>query len=98
MFITARYIFDNFIKSLMPYNPAHSYFYVIEPRCFCMYTLSGQNDTSINSGNQIMCEKNGGLQPNGQCTEDEYCAGPTTIKDAVCGKKLLCTKKGALQM
>jgi hypothetical protein len=45
-----------------------------------------------------MCEKNGGLQPNGQCTEDEYCAGPTTIKDAVCGKKLLCTKKGALQM
>ena len=44
-----------------------------------------------------MCEKNGGLQPNGQCSEDEYCAGPNTLENSVCGKKLLCTQKGTSQ-
>ena len=44
--------------------------------------------------NEIICEKNGGLQPNGQCGEDEFCSGPNTIEDSVCGKKELCTKKG----
>ena len=41
-----------------------------------------------------MCEINGVLQPSGKCGEAEYCAGPNTPKDAVCGKKQLCTKKG----
>ena len=41
-----------------------------------------------------MCENHGGLQPNGHCAEDEYCAGPNTLEDSVCGKKHLCTKKG----
>ena len=45
-----------------------------------------------------MCEKNGGLQPNGQCSDDEYCAGPNSLEDAVCGKRLLCTKKGIHQL
>ena len=45
-----------------------------------------------------MCEKNGGLQPNGKCSDDEYCAGPNTLENSVCGKKLLCSKKGISQI
>ena len=50
----------------------------------------------MGASNEIMCEKNGGFpQPNGTCDADEYCAGPNTLEDAVCGKKTLCTKKGS---
>ena len=43
-----------------------------------------------------MCEKNGEQQPNGECSEDEYCAGADNLEDAVCGKRKLCAKKGIL--
>ena len=41
-----------------------------------------------------MCEKNSGLQPSGECEKDEFCAGPNTLEEAMCGKKYLCTRKG----
>ena len=70
------------------------YIYETEPKCYCTYTLEKQRNETTNSPNEIMCETHGGLQPSGKCGEDEYCAGPNTPKDAVCGKKQLCTKKG----
>ena len=42
-----------------------------------------------------MCVKNAGLQSNGQCADDEFCAGPSTLEEAICGKTFLCTKKGS---
>ena len=51
-------------------------------------------DVTLNYTNGIMCEQNGGIQPSARCSGDEYCAGPNTLEDAVCGKKDLCTKKG----
>ena len=69
--------------------------YGTEAKCYCIYPLDGQrNETIKDTTNEIMCEKNGGLQPNGKCDDDEYCAGPNTLEDAVCGKKELCTKQG----
>ena len=41
-----------------------------------------------------MCESSGGLQPNGQCSENEYCDGPNNLEHALCGKSLLCNDKG----
>ena len=49
----------------------------------------------MESPNEIMCEMSEGLQPSGHCYKDEYCAGPNTLEEAVCGKTLLCTKKGS---
>ena len=65
----------------------------IEAKCYCTYPLSEQKNGTMKSSNEIMCETTGGLQPSGQCEDDEYCAGPNTLEDAVCGKKLLCNKK-----
>ena len=69
-----------------------------EAKCYCTYTLGGQRNKLVNDSNEIMCEKNGGLQPDGKCSEDEYCAGPNTLQDAVCGKKDLCTKRGSTRL
>lgn len=81
------------------------FFDAIAPKCYCTYALSEQLNGTLptseinaqNDLNSIMCEKNGGLQPNGKCADDEYCAGPHTLEDSVCGKRQLCTKKGTSQ-
>ena len=68
--------------------------YAIDSKCRCTNSLSEQQNGTGN--NAIMCEKNGREQPSGQCSEDEYCAGPDAIENAECGKFKLCTKKGIL--
>ena len=49
-----------------------------------------QNGTASN----IICDINGDLQISGTCADDEYCAGPSSQEDSICGKDDLCTKKG----
>ena len=71
-----------------------SFLYTTEPKCYCIHPLDGQIDPDVKDGNGIMCEMNEGVQPNGYCSNHEYCAGPNTLEDAVCGKKELCNKKG----
>ena len=70
------------------------YLYEFEAKCYCTYSLEDQRNETIEAANEIMCENHGGLQPSGQCGEDEHCAGPNTLGEAVCGKQKLCTKKG----
>ena len=50
------------------------------------------NDT----GTEIFCEIDGQLIENGTCESYEYCAGPNTFEDAICGKSNLCTMKGII--
>ena len=71
-------------------------FHTTEAKCYCAHPLSDQQNSSlISASNEIMCEKNGGFpQRSGECDEDEYCAGPNNLEDAVCGKRKLCTNKG----
>ena len=42
---------------------------------------------------EIICEINGVRTNVGSCETDEYCAGPNLLKDAICGRSDLCTKK-----
>ena len=72
------------------------FFYFIEPKCYCAYPLSEQKSNANKTTNEIMCEKNAGLQPSGECDKDEFCAGPNTQDEAMCGKKYLCTNKGRM--
>ena len=93
-----RYVFEMIRRLLFLFvilnNFLLLFLYTTEPKCYCTYPLEEQRNTTAKGTNKIMCEKSRGIQPGGRCNEDEYCAGPTTLKDAVCGKKLLCTKKG----
>ena len=67
----------------------------LEPICLCMNDLSLQSKTGENEtvvGNEILCVKDGFLQQNGICNDDEYCMGTTHLHEAQCGTEDLCKK------
>ena len=75
----------------------------IEPKCYCSHDLENQrlNNTENKhewrqkdgEPSEIICDINGVRTTIGSCEADEYCAGPTSLKDAICGRSDLCTKK-----
>ena len=66
-------------------------------KCHCAHDLWDQrtgNNVQNGTESDIICEINGDLQVSGSCATDEYCAGPSSTKDSICGKENMCTKKG----
>ena len=67
----------------------------LEPICLCTNDLSLQSKTGENEtvvGNEILCVKDGFLQQNGICNDDEYCMGTNHLHEAQCGTEDLCKK------
>ena len=60
-----------------------------------LQSKTGENETVV--GNEILCVKDGFLQQNGICNDDEYCMGTTHLHEAECGTENLC-KKGYIQL
>ena len=75
----------------------------IEPKCYCSHDLEDQRLNRTENKDEwrqkdgepseIICEINGVRTNVGSCEADEYCAGPNSLKDAICGRSDLCTRK-----
>ena len=106
-FLSYRYIKINEIKKFDDFPTKRnqrftlymqSSILIIEPKCYCSHDLWNQRigHSQIENGTEaeIICQINGKWQKDGSCGSDEYCAGPNTIEDAICGQSNLCTRKG----